>query len=538
MKTVAVFAFEVISKEDNSFIGKGMGKMLCSRIGSDNTIQVKCMDGLPSAYGLDLSGSSMAGKTAGIAQLNGVDYILAGTVTIAGDSVSSDARLIEVLRPEQVKFINASGTGVDDIMNHASAISEKVQFAITGNTTQTQMDSQAIQSTSPIHPMAGAFKKSSEQPTTLQNKGVISPLNVSKKEIERTSAISSFHSSILLNRKFDMEIRGIATSDIDGDARLDMVVMDDHAISFFSFENNNLVKKSEYSSPYYNKNISIDALDLNGNGRSELFITSLGKNNYLKSYIIEWNGREFETIIKDVEWYFRVVAFNGKYSLAGQQRGHDEIFLGSIYALDLSGNKIIKNGQIGVEKGNFDIFSFAPISASAFMTNKVGSTIANHPYIIWFDRSGFLNLGDERGAREWKSPQSFGSTAMFIEQDKGRDNLKERVYINSRIFTGDIDNDGIAEIITASNSDMAKGYLSGYRKFNQGNIQVMAWKDGSMVDIWKGNPATGYISDFNIMDMDGDSYPELIYSVVTDTGIVMNSSHSTIFIEKIVDLHK
>lgn len=420
-------------------------------------------------------------------------------------------------------------------MQHALAISEKVRAAITGNSGKMANDAVDRGSITgvPIHQMTGAFKNG-QGASTLQNKGA-APLQVGTEGIRKDSAILSSSSSILMNRKLDMEIRGIATSDIDGDGKLDMVVMDDHTISFFIFNNNNLLKTGEYKGPHYNKNISIDALDANGNGRAELFITSFGKNSYLKSYIIEWNGRGFEPLVKDAEWYFRVVAFDGKSQLIGQQRGHDEVFSGAIYSLDLSGNKIVRREKMAT--GNFEIFGFTPVY-SADVKTKNSADVGNARYITWFDRSGFLNLGDGRGGREWKSGESLGSTAIFVEQDKGRDNLKERVYVNNRVVAEDIDNDGITEIITVNNSDVAKGYLSGYRKFNHGNIQIMAWKNGSMVDIWKGNPATGYISDFNVMDMDGDSYPEIIYSVVMDTGIVINKAHSTIFIEKIVDRQK
>ncbi len=523
VKTIAVFPFEVIAKEDTSFIGKGMGRMLCSRIGSDDAIQVKCMDRLPSAYGLDLGGSSMAGKTAGVTELNGVDYILLGSVTIAGTSVSSDAKLVDILRPEQVKFISAAGMGVGDIMQQASTISEKVRAAITGNSGKigNEESSRAI--------MNSHF---AEQP--LQDKIPAAPLKVITEQIQpvAATAISSFGSSTLLIQKLDMEIRGIATSDIDGDGKLDMAVMDNHRISFFTFANNTLVKQGVYDGKYYNSNISIDAFDTNGNGKNELFVTSIGKNNYLKSYIIEWNGREFKPLAEDSEWYFKVVAFHGKDRLIGQQRGHDEVFGSAIYQLEFSGNKIIQQEKIAA--GNFAIFGFSPLQKK----KSGNSNIMESDSCLWFDKSGFLNLGDARGIIEWKSGQSLGSTALFIEQDKGRDNLKERTYINNRVVTGDINSDGVVEIITVSNSDVAKGYLSGYKKFNQGNIQVMAWKNGLIDDLWKGNPVTGYISDFNVIDMDGDTYPEIVYSVVMDKGVVMSNANSTVFIEKIVARHK
>ncbi len=522
IKRVAIFPFEVISKEDSSFIGKGMGKMLCSRVASD-TIQVKCIDNLPSNYGLTLNDLSIAGKTAGVAELNGVDYILVGTITIAGESVSSDARLIQVLIPEKVQFFSTTGKSIGDIVQHASDISEQVKAAIDGKHYKIKTENSSINSLSP--------------PPLSQSK-MAAPLKHNIDVLPKDSIILSSESSTLLNRKFDMQIRGIATADIDGDGRLDIAFMDAHTISFFSFENSNLVKKGEYNGPHYNNNIAIDSIDSNGNGKNELFITSIGKNNYLKSYVVEWDGRELQPLIKDSNWYFRVIQTNKTSKLIGQQRGHDESFSGSIYSLELIGKKIVKREQITTEsfKADFTIFGFTTVNIPS---PKGNDYIDNHQYYTWFDRSGFLNFGDSQGLKEeWKSAQSFGSTPLFIEQDRGRNNLKERRYINSRIFSSDIDSDGVIEIITVNNSDVAKGYLSGYRKFNQGSIEIMAWKENSMVDIWKSNYVTGYISDFNIIDMDGDNYPEIIYAAVMDSGLVMNKSQSTIFIKKIIDLSK
>ncbi|MBF0199846.1 MAG: hypothetical protein HQK66_00755 [Desulfamplus sp.] len=542
---VAVFPFDVAAHGDMKFIGQGMGKMLCSRIASQGLIDVQCFDLPPGNYNIDLDAPSPE-KIALIPELQGVDFFVTGTVTIVGESISSDARLISNLpvlkssTPSRIEYFAESGTGVGDIMRHASVISGKIKVSLlqdpsppappgdTGVLDIGAVDKGGME-TGPIDP--GSIRTGPIDPGSIRT-GPIDPGSVRTGPIDpgsvRTGSIKPWHidpagTGIFQSRSLDMAARGMAVADIDASGVLDIVLMDDRKIRFFIFQQNRLIMKGEYMAPRYIENIALDTFDSNGNGRSEIWVSAVGRNNRVRSYVLEWDGIQFKPLVKDGDFYVRVLPFDGKKMPAGQKRGIDNIFMGSVMAVGLDGKSVV--GKEKLFPAPFRIFGTA--------RGKFHGTGSEN--LLWFDEYGFLLMGRENRETIWKSQASLGSTAVFLEQGRGANELKEKIYISQRLCLEDIDGDGIDEIITFSNSDMARGFLAGYRKFNTGNIEIFQWTPGGLESLARGNPVNGYIADIAVKDMNGDSSMDIVYCVVTSVGTLPPRYHTKIFVEKMTN---
>ena len=123
---VAVFPFAVISREDQSFIGRGMARMMCTRVGQGHGIVVICLDRPMGRFRLPMDRTLMDAVSAS-PELKGSDFLLTGNVIIAGGGVSTDARLVEVSTAKAALQIHETGTGLVDVVRQASVIAEAVE---------------------------------------------------------------------------------------------------------------------------------------------------------------------------------------------------------------------------------------------------------------------------------------------------------------------------------------------------------------------------------------------------------------------------
>ena len=65
-----------------------------------------------------------------------------------------------------------------------------------------------------------------------------------------------------------------------------------------------LVEKTSINSIAENI-VNIEAVDLNNNGKDELFVSAVTKKNQPASYIFEYDNGEFKILQKDIPYFFR-----------------------------------------------------------------------------------------------------------------------------------------------------------------------------------------------------------------------------------------
>ena len=78
-----------------------------------------------------------------------------------------------------------------------------------------------------------------------------------------------------------------------------------------------------------------------------------------------------------------------------------------------------------------------------------------------------------------------------------------------------------SKAFVVKNSEVGGGTFGRYKKFKEGRIDIMAWNGISMAPVFQTTPVQGWISDFDIADLDGDGEDELIVSAVTRTKLAI-----------------
>ena len=151
-----------------------------------------------------------------------------------------------------------------------------------------------------------------------------------------------------------------------------------------------------------------------------------------------------------------------------------------------------------------------------------------------------LRIVGPDGKNLWNSKERYGGGTNFYDTEKkkdlGRDRYNPipcRVYIPGRILIRDLDGDGLNEVIINKNDTSGTRLFDRIRMFDSGEIYHLVWDDGTLTTNWKTRKIEGYISDFQVKDVDNDGEPELVVSVVDLGGITTRKGTSKIYFYKL-----
>ncbi len=513
---VAIVPFKVHAEKDLSFLKDGIVDMLSSRLYWEDKVFVinrQTTEKAAAAIGGPLNES----KARKLGTKLSADYVLFGSLTVFGNSVSIDAKMVDVSGKKQtLAFFNQS-QGMDQVIPSinlfASDINEK-EFGRVMETRRvvpsTQAPSAQTGQTQPdirAHPdklVTGGFGTDELQDTRKAGPG---------SAFIPTQTASSQSAKFWKSRSIKHRITGMAIGDIDGDGKQETVFTTEHSVEAYRYDNQRFFKINTIAERRLDHLIGVDVGDINGNGVAEIFVSALDPyRKIVKSFVIEFNGKTFTEIVKDSAWYFRVVDTpQRKNILLGQKQGIESPFDKPIFELVWQNLGYEPADRVlGAKRAN--LMGFALGNAM-----NDGSEAA-----VVFDKLDYMRLYDPSGQQIWKDAEISGGTPDYFElPDHGSKDMKNFAYYPMRILIRDINADGKDEVITVKNHRLSK--LISYRTFTHGEIEIRAWDGIGLSALWKTRKLSGYLSDFGVGDFDNDGQDELVAALVVKTGSVVTT---------------
>jgi len=520
---VAIVPFRVNAEKDLSFLKDGIVDMLSSRLYWEDKVTVinrQAVEKAAEAVAGTLNESTARKLGSGL----GADYVLFGSLTVFGNSVSIDAKMVDVSGNKQtLSFFNQS-QGMDQVIPSvnlfASDINEKqfgrfmegqrVAPAAQAPASQTGQAETAVQADADprAHPdklLAGGFGGGEEAQET-------------QKEAPGSAFISTQMAAgrspkFWKSRTIKHRITGMAMGDVDGDGKQETVLTSEHSVEVYRYDNQRFSKINTISENRPEHLIGVDVADINGNGVPEIFVSALNPHRKsVRSFVIEFNGKTFTEIVSGSPWYFRVVGTpqRGKI-LLGQKQGLNSPFDMPVFDLVWQNSGYEPADRIMPGK-RANIMGFALGNAM-----NDGSETA-----VVFDDLDYMRLYSTSGEQIWKDGDSSGGTPHYFElPDQGSQDMKNYAYYPMRILLKDIDKDGKNDVITAYNHRLSK--LISYRTFTNGEIEIRSWDGIGLSVLWKTNKLSGYLSDFGVGDFDNDGQDELVAALVQKTGSVVTT---------------
>ena len=325
----------------------------------------------------------------------------------------------------------------------------------------------------------------------------------------------------------DAEVTAMDMGDLTGDGRNELVLAAGIEIRVYTLSEGRLKLLAGRTSYDRYRFMALDVADENGDGRAEIYASRFNeKMASPTSMVFELRGGELVPLVKNFDWFFRVMHWPGKGKiLLGQQKGRPGDVGGSGVIRDFFERRIYrlawKGGALAAAECLADLSEGG--KRSVYLYNfALGDLNANgSPEMIWIDREGRMKVMDAKAEVLARSDGSYLGVAGYIwtnpgwEDRNSRSIRQEYLYIPPRLLIRDLKGDGSGGIIACRNG--AIGTPSRLRSFiTDGGIVALALNGPALVVEWETTPVGGNLADYTVKDLDNDGRDDLVAVILKE----------------------
>ncbi len=455
---ILILPWKVHAEPRYSYIGDALQDMLSTRIGSHPGVELArtglVRDRLPEDTVITEDVAERIGKELG------AGYVLFGSLSILGEHISMDAKLVDV-KTGKITPIYRKSRGVGTVVDMADAISRDVLMAMDVLKEEER----------PVY--RGKFMVSAEEGP--EEKPLPEEYTPARPQAKRVHFVKAM--------ELDRDVRDIELYDLTGDGRKELLALTEDELLIFSIEGKTL--KRLHSLATGGGNISMDVAD------GILYVSRLGRSSP-DSCMVWYDGGLKKRC--GIPYLVRVIRADGKPLVAGQVFRREWGYTGPVVALEKEGHTLKNREELGLPRG---------VTLYGFELCRLAE---DEPYaILWLDRKGHLRVytvsGGDGFSERWRSSTMYGGTITWIK-------LEERegiIPFESRFYCADIDRDRTTELVIKKNTPggIFGKWAEVKRFFKSGSVRVLEWHGVSFSEEWKTDELTPYVADFVLTDLDG-----------------------------------
>ncbi len=534
--TVAILPFSLHSAENIEYVRQGIGDMLTSRISASDKIQVTRKEVVREA--LKKSGS----KELNLADVKNIghqlksDYVVWGSITKIGKSISIDGKLIDIKSNKSDIGISSQTQTMDEVIPKIDEFSQRIVQQILGTTSQPAPIVESVTPTVAPPPVPGASREAQ----------IIAAMKKGGKKGTLTSMINPeyINSNDPINRRgfwmsqqFKSEFVGMDVGDVNKDGLNEVVIIDRHDIYICQKTSDDLKILKHIKGKPYNDYISVDVADINKDGTPEIIVTSL-TDRLLHSFVLQFKDGDYKTIASDIRYFLRVIDTpSGIPLLLGQTYGGDKVFDTQIYEMVWRDGKYIAGNKMKIPLG-LSIYGLTMDTLGSGTSEKIIAldeldymciiTPTNKPM------SRILSFGFAPEELVWRSDEVYGGSNNYIaniDKQKPSDaNLENSTFANLRILSFDTNKDGKKELIIVKNISAVGRVFKNLKLFTSSEIYNLEWDGLGMAENWRTKKINGYVADYCFKDIDNDGKPEIVLALVKSVGAsIIERSHIVVY---------
>ncbi len=296
---------------------------------------------------------------------------------------------------------------------------------------------------------------------------------------------------------------GLEVADFDGDGKQEVAIAFTERIVIGRIVDGQFDQIVSHKFDLAMNPLSLDGIDLNHDGKVELYVTAT-RGLSASSIVLELQNGQLKETISNIPWFVRKATLPGEGEvLLGQVINSDAIdkasdYAGPIFRISRTGDELSKAAEVNVPPF-VEVHGFLPID------------LAGRSAIVNIDVNDKLQLLEQGGGSLWESSDYYGGSKSFFERkDQARQGTRYR-YIKPRIEPGP-DNTLLVPVNKGSRM------TSFMRKFNQSHLEALSFDGYSMIERWRTQPQGGYMADYRMADVDNDGANEIVMIVQFSQG--------------------
>jgi TolB-like protein len=515
---VAIIPFQIYSDKDLSYLQNGLFDMLTTRLHQEGKVAVVSRNTTDNALA-SFPGEMNEKLARDLGSKLMAQYVLYGSLTVLGDSVSIDLKMLNLLAQNPPQTFFAQAEAMDKVIPQVNELAEQINETYFG-VKRTRVAQTSPAPAAPTGSDSHAHPEKALEAELLGEDGEpLDPyLDYAGEGVLRGAGFKRIH-------RLGEKIIGISSGDVDGEPGAEVVLISSRKVHVYQYIAPRLAKIAEFESERYLQFLAVDTADVNENGQDEIFITARDVNSgYLKSLALELNRSRLTAVAQDLNWYFRVIdnGIEGRI-LVGQTRGIKELFSPGIYRMGWNGGQYVQQDKLPLPRG-FRIFGFA----IGDVADRQVETVAA------FDGEDRIRLFTLGGESLWKSDDRYGGTENNLpypdEKSPSSADISRGMYLAQRILLAQTAGSSKKGLLVVKNEGTTGRLFKNFRMYTKGWVEVLVWDGLGMVPVWRTRKISGYVSDYYSEDLDGDGLKEVLAVVVVKRGSDFHKGDSAIIL--------